>query len=206
MAFLALATATLNAQSSTFEVASVKQHKYYTNADFRPPTFLPGGRFTSTVPLDRVIAAAENGVVLDSLPSNVRAERMRPMLQKLLAERFQPVIHRETRGMPLYVLLLATGGPKLEKADIEEMDCKASDPIAECHMFFGGGGRGLHARAVDMSDLVHAVETWTGRPLIDLTDLLTLFQVFEGLGLRMEARRGNADVYVIDRIERPAEN
>ena len=46
------------APQAAFDAASIKQLKSYTNADFRTPTFLPGGRFTSIAPLDMVIAAA----------------------------------------------------------------------------------------------------------------------------------------------------
>jgi uncharacterized protein (TIGR03435 family) len=84
-----------------------------------------------------------------------------------------------------------------------------------------------------MADLVSFVGTWTDRPLLDKTgieglfhietlpwqrmdaaqtidgvpsQLPTLFQVFADLGLRMEARNGNADVYVVDHIEEPSAN
>ncbi len=40
----------------------------------------------------------------------------------------------------------------------------------------------------------------------DMADLPTLFQVFEQLGLKMDARNDEADVYVIDHIEKPSEN
>ena len=194
-------------------------------------------------------ARAEKGAIPDSLPSNVRADNMRAMLQKLLADRFHLVIHRETRGMPVYTVIAAKSGPKLAKADIEEKDCPASanlnllpgDPVVECHMFVGGRGRGLHARAANISDLVHSVEGFTDRPVIDqtglkglyrfessgwtrldagpppapgaksedgtaLADLPSLFQIFEAMGLKLEARTGKADVLVIDHIEMPAEN
>lgn len=264
--------------SVAFDVASVKQHQNYTTADFRSPVFLPGGRFTSTASMDMVIAAAwglpyhpggrlsggpkwihdrvfdidaraEKDRIPDSVASSSRSERMRPMLQKLLIDRFHLVIHRETKVMPIYALVVAKGGPKLEKADVEEKDCPAStninlqpgDTIVECHVIYGGRGRGLHARAADVSDLARAVEAWTDRPLIDqtgikglyriatkgwlpleagppstpgaksedgtaLVDLPTLFQMFEGLGLKMESQRGKAEIYVIDHIDSPTEN
>jgi uncharacterized protein (TIGR03435 family) len=273
-----LLTGGLLAQS--FDASSVKQHKSYTNADFRGPTFSPGGRFTSTAPLDMVIASAwslpyhpgarlsggpawirsddgiydidaraEKGAIPDSLPSNVRADSMRPMLQKLLTDRFHLVVHHETKEMPIYAVTIAKGGLKLAKADIEEKDCPASanlnllpgDPVVECHMFVGGRGRGLHARAANMADLVRAVEAFTDRPVIDETalnglyrfetsgwlplaagpppapgaksedgtpvaDLPSILQIFEAMGLKLEARKGKADVIVIDHIDRPSEN
>ena len=38
------------------------------------------------------------------------------MLQPLLAERFKLAIHREDKPMPVYVLVVGKGGPKLRKA------------------------------------------------------------------------------------------
>ena len=194
-------------------------------------------------------ARAEKGAIPDSLPSNVRADSMRPMLQKLLTDRFHLVVHHETKEMPIYAVTIAKGGLKLAKADIEEKDCPASanlnllpgDPVLECHMFAGGRGRGLHARAANMADLVRAVEAFADRPVIDqtglqglyrfetsgwlrldagpapapgtksedgtdLADLPSIFQIFEAMGLKLEARTGKADVIVIDHIERPTEN
>jgi uncharacterized protein (TIGR03435 family) len=40
----------------------------------------------------------------------------------------------------------------------------------------------------------------------DVSDAPTLFEVFERLGLKMEAQKGIAEVYVIDHIEKPSEN
>ena len=173
------------------------------------------------------------------------------MVQTLLADRFHLTIHRQTKIMPVYALVVGKGGPKLQPADIAEKDCPESSAPPPtptfaapdtCHSFAGGQGRGLHGRAVDMADLVSYVENWTGRPFLDKTgiqglyhietkgwlpmqllsqppapgtkaedgsdmaDLPTLFQVFEQLGLKMEARSDKADVYVVDRIEKPSEN
>src|SRR5580658_2141867 len=99
-----------------------------------------------------------------------RKNRMRLMVQTLLADRFKLVIHRETKEMPVYALVVAKGGPKLEKADIEEKDCpdvslSPGTSITACHFIGGGLGGGLHGRAVDMADVASFVENWTDRPL-----------------------------------------
>jgi len=168
------------------------------------------------------------------------------MLQALLADRFKLVIRSESKEMPVYALVAGKGGPKLQKADIEEKDCPANpggsgDGNIVCHRFNGGRGRGMHARAVNMSDLATWVQSWTDRPLIDktgikglyhietepwqpmelassspapgtkqdgvdLADLPTIFTVFERLGLKMEPQKAKVEMYVIDHIEKPAEN
>src|SRR5258708_2896331 len=40
-------------------------------------------------------------------------ETMRKMMQALLAERFQLVVHKESKQMPIYAIVVAKGGPKL---------------------------------------------------------------------------------------------
>jgi uncharacterized protein (TIGR03435 family) len=51
------------------------------------------------------------------------------MLQNLLAERFKLAIHRETKDLPLYSLVVAKNGPKL-KESAEEPAPKDFDPDA----------------------------------------------------------------------------
>ena len=110
------------------------------------------------------------GVFPDGLSDEARLDRERLMLQALLAERFKLVIHREVKELPVYALVVAKGGPKLQKADIEEKDCPdpsttpASDPKTLCHTFNGGIGRGIHARAVSISEFANDIENWTGSP------------------------------------------
>ena len=193
-------------------------------------------------------ATAPEGALPESISRKDRNDRERSMLQALLADRFKLVVHHEMKEMPVYALVVGKGGPKLEKADIDEKDCPATpdgppvgDGTVVCHRFNGGRGRGLHARAVDMADLVSWVEAWTDRPLLDKTgikglykiettpwlpmevattspppgtkqdgadvsDLPTLFTVFERLGLKMEPRKDHVEFIVIDHIEKPTMN
>jgi uncharacterized protein (TIGR03435 family) len=265
-----------SASPLAFEVVSVKPHPAG-DARMQFPSFLPGGRLISHAPMFIVIATAYNvsfqgprlsggpdwirsadGVYdieatppKDALPqglaSNVRAERLRSMLQALLIDRFKLVIRRETKEMPVYTLTVGKGGLKLTKAAIEEKDCPDSDPSdpndgkVYCHQISGGRGRGLHGQAVDMADIVKHVENWTDRPLLDKTgvhglfqidtkgwlpiqvgpppaagakaedgadmaDVLTVFQMFEKLGLKMEPQKDRAEIFVIEHIEKPTAN
>jgi len=177
------------------------------------PSFQAGGRFTSRAPLMIVIATAYNvsfqgprltggpawirgaesvydieatppkDAIPEGLPSNERAERLRAMLQALLADRFKLVIRREMKEMPVYELVLGKGPLKLQKAAIEEKDCSdapaagPNDNKIRCHQINGGRGRGLHSQAVTMSDIVGYVENWTDRPFVDKTGLKGLFQI-----------------------------
>src|SRR5262249_45344096 len=129
------------------------------------------------------------------LSGQTRDERVRAMVQALLVDRFKLVIHRESKEIPVYALLVAKGGPKMQRADIDEKDCpepeasiNALGPVSPstptpdvCHAFNGGMGRGLHARAASMSDLAVFVENWTDRPLLDKTGIKGLYR-FETKG------------------------
>ncbi len=127
-------------------------------------------------------ATAPSGAVPEGLSARERTDKMRSMLQALLADRFKLVIRRETKELPIYALVVGKGGPKLQKADIQEKDCPdipLSAPAANspCHRFTGGRGRGLHARAVDMTDLVDFVQNWTDRPFFNKTGLKGLYKI-----------------------------
>ena len=197
-----------------FEVASVRPHKPG-DGHLAPPIFLSNGRFTSAAPLLYVIAGAYNipnpsnplrlsgspawitdtvydieakapeGEIHGGLPAKARIEKERSMLQALLIERFKLVIHRETKEIPVYALVVGKSGPKFPRADIEEKECP-TDPITpiasrdgsvHCHQISGGRGAGLRGRAVGMSDVAGYVEGWTDRPLLDKTGLKGLYRI-----------------------------
>jgi uncharacterized protein (TIGR03435 family) len=268
--FLLLVMATVVAQAQTrqlkFEVASVRA----SGAPDRggDAEFLPGGKLAiKNVSLLWIITVAYNLPVqsrrltsepqfkqlLDTrydisaaAPSDSahpgRAE-MRQMMQDLLAERFGLKLRREMKEQPLYALTVARGGPKLEAAGLEEKDCESRSGAQACHQIGGGQGRGLHAVAADMDDVVVFVQNWTDKPMVDKTgltalyrlntegwvpmqqmvptadgaltpeqmrmsssDRLTIFQMFEKLGLRMEQQRGAVEMFTVVGLERPSEN
>jgi uncharacterized protein (TIGR03435 family) len=210
------------AKAPAFDVASVKAQGSGDNR-FALPAALPGGRFIAKCPLRFVIAFAyklpfnpdvrlsgipdwaaslQAGAVFDieatgamppGLSDMARVDRTRLMVQTLLADRFRLAIRRETKEMPVYALVVGKGGPKLQRADIEEKDCavaSAAPPAASdivCHSFIGGRGRGLKGRAVDMSDLASYMENWTDRPLLDKTGITGLFHIETKGWLPMEA-------------------
>ncbi len=106
------------------------------------------------------------------------------MLQALLADRFKLKIRRETKEMPVYAIVVAKGGPKLEQADIQEKDCTEGPfivmpgtPNTACHSFIGGQVRAIHARAVSLADVGAYVENWADRPIVDKTGLDGLYRI-----------------------------
>src|SRR4051794_31241129 len=51
-----------------------------------------------------------------TMPPTTTQEQFRVMLQNLLAERFKLTIHRETRELPMYSLVVAKNGPKMKES------------------------------------------------------------------------------------------
>ncbi len=49
-----------------------------------------------------------------TMPPDTSKEQLRMMLQNLLAERFKLAIHRETKELPMYSLVVAKNGPKMK--------------------------------------------------------------------------------------------
>src|SRR6266699_4795196 len=50
-------------------------------------------------------------------PPDTPAKQIRLMMRTLLAERFKLVLHRESRVLPVYSLVVAKNGPKLQEAN-----------------------------------------------------------------------------------------
>jgi uncharacterized protein (TIGR03435 family) len=121
------------------------------------------------------------GAIPADLPAKARNEKMRQMLQALLADRFKLKVHYERMEQPVYALVVAKNGPKLDKAKLEEKDCAsraldALDP-ASCHRFMGGQGQGMHAQAVDMTDLAEFLSHFSDKPFIDKTGVAGLYNI-----------------------------
>jgi uncharacterized protein (TIGR03435 family) len=57
-------------------------------------------------------------------PAKTAPEAAKSMLQTLLADRFKLVVKREERPMPVYILKVASGKPKLKESDGSDSGCK----------------------------------------------------------------------------------
>jgi uncharacterized protein (TIGR03435 family) len=134
-------------------------------------------------------ARAEPGAVPAGMRSVERQQRMQMMLRNLLADRFKLSVHTEIREMPVYAIVAAKNGPKLEQSRVAEKDC--DQHIADgrgkgggfsiedmpCHQIGGGQGRGLHANAATVADIALFVANWSDRPLVDRTGLKDLYRL-----------------------------
>jgi uncharacterized protein (TIGR03435 family) len=101
-------------------------------------------------------------------------DQLRLMLQRLLADRFQLRVHRETKEGPAYSLTIAgKNGLKLQPADAA--GCAAPKPNP-CGRFRKSGGS-ITGERVSMAELAHLLGSLTGLPVTDDTGLRGVFNL-----------------------------
>ena len=153
--------------------------------------------------------------------------QLRLMLRSLLEERFKMAVHREKRELPVFAMRIVSGGPKF---------AAAADPDHRTVGFAEGGlklqGYSMPALAEFLTRLPPV-----GRPVLDETGLNGAFDMIlkmsdlqpnaepadmkrgirdwnsiftdvqTSLGIKLESRKSEIDVLVIDRAEKvPTEN
>lgn len=142
-----------------------------------------------------------------------------PCLRKLLADRFKLAIDRETKEFPVYALVPAKNGPKIQA--VEDQGGHSTN-----------SKRGhLEAKRATMARLAEFLARQMDRPVVDLTEmtgvytfaldwipdeaaaaadavgptLLTALQ--QQLGLKLQPQKAPIEIIVVDHVERvPVEN
>jgi uncharacterized protein (TIGR03435 family) len=232
-----------------FEVASVRlyndegvgprnYHSTYSpqgvNFGARPVAFLIGEAYG--VPLTQIVPAqtTAKGELLKYLREGydivaktdhpVSKAELRLMLQSLLADRFRLTLHRETITRPVYRLVIAKGGPKLE----------ASEDGGEIVMVSGPDG--FTFRNAEVFRLAGYLSSFVDRVVVDETGLAGLYNfvvkapedirtsgkpdgtspdspsgamfadVLKPLGLRLVAGMAPVEYLMVDHVERPSGN
>jgi len=148
-------------------------------------------------------------------------QEMRVKLRALMADRFKLKIHRETKEMPVYALVVAKNGPKIEK--------KGDGLTPQSGMSTRQGPEGkmlLTGTDAPVAYLARELSNRVGRTVVDKTGLHGNYDfkmtfapdladsegpsiftaVDEQLGLKLEAQRGPVEVIVIDQVEHPTPN
>ena len=186
-----------------FEVASIKQDKSGARG---VQFMLRPGRFTATnIPIRMVIKFAYHlqsnnqltggpgwinsdkydieGKEFDSFAESMKghplektAEHIRRMVQSMLADRFNLKVHRETKELPVYALVVANHGPKLTEMKLPPPAHMEGKPAAGRGP---GGGEGfrlmglghLEGRAVTTRFLADVLTQQLGRLVVDDTGL-----------------------------------
>jgi uncharacterized protein (TIGR03435 family) len=124
-------------------------------------------------------------------------------------DRFQLVVHRETREMPVYALMVGKNGTKLR-------EWKEGDPTPEFHGTNNFRDRGTMQHFADFLCDGPGVD----RPVLDKTGLKGVYSFYvewdddqdflhamqEQFGLKLESQKGPVDVLTIDHVEKPSSN
>ena len=155
--------------------------------------------------------------VIAKVPPDASKEQRMLMLQRLLAERFKLVVHRETKELPIYRLVTGKDKPKLRAV---EDDGSAPETGS-------GDGHQIKAHHISMKSLAATLQGWIGDTVADATGLTGLYDlnldfnfdesmssegptIFEAvqrqLRLKLEAGKGPVDVVIIDHVEKPSVN
>jgi uncharacterized protein (TIGR03435 family) len=170
--------------------------------------------------------------VLAKIPDGASRAQVPEMLQALLAERFKLAVHRESKELPVYALVVGKNGPKLKES--------SPDNHAPTRMSTGQNG----SRHIELTQTATALgdylSPFLGRPVLDLTGLNGSYQVVldiagedfriagrparpdserpgdansdpsgasifasvEQLGLKLEPRKAPIEIIVVDRLEK----
>jgi uncharacterized protein (TIGR03435 family) len=175
------------------------------------PSWMGSTRFDIQATTD-----ADTDAMLRALSSERDREVKRSMVQRLLEDRFAMKLHRETRTLPAYDLVVAKGGSKLEAS---KSDGKS----------IGTGGTHFNAQGLTTELIAEQLSLIAGRVVVDKTGLdgtydlklkwtpddapatvdssPSLFTAIEEqLGLQLKAAKEPVAVLVVDHIEAPSPN
>jgi uncharacterized protein (TIGR03435 family) len=158
-------------------------------------------------------------------------DQARTMLQTLLADRFKLAVHRETKELDVYSLVVGKNGSKLQAAkEDEKTDTTQVRTQSGLQMTF---------QKMPIVGLVNTVANILGSPVLDKTELKGFYDfklewtpdgsqfrkpgndglaqsvdsapdligaLQEQLGLKMEKKKGPGEVLVVDHAEKASEN
>lgn len=165
----------------------------------------------------------ETAAAYEKLPRDQKKQVTYSMMQALLADRFKLKFHKETRDLPIYNLVAAKGGPKIEPTpqgkgtgysmgpgkitgngiELDSLAFSLSNEIGRIIVNQTGLSGGYN---IDLKWQPDAMQAGANSSSVDppLPDLFTALQ--EQAGLKLEPAKGPVDVYVIDHVEKPSEN
>lgn len=149
-----------------------------------------------------------------AMPAN--EDRLRLMLQTMLAERFKLVARHENKELPVYALTVGKNGPKLP-------DVKPDDAgFVKMPAGQGNAGGNILVTRASMQDFAFLLsgDPSIDRPVLDKTGLQgvhvlplhwdadenVMTAVEDEFGLKFESQKAPVDTLIIDHIEKPDPN
>jgi uncharacterized protein (TIGR03435 family) len=241
-----LASAQAKESQSTFDVAAISLHDPAPHERSHIVSSDKGGSFTTRnvsllaiaqyafmIPDSRIMnvpawmktehfdidAKSDDAVTerLSKLDWNQAKQIKHGMIQSLLADRFKLAVHRETRVLPVYELVVSKGGSKLSASKAQGL------------MVNHGLGR-LDAQGMTVAGIAQELASDAGRVIVDKTGLDGRFDIDlkwtpddsigqaadgppslftalkEQIGLELVPAKGPVEVLVIDHVEQPSAN
>jgi uncharacterized protein (TIGR03435 family) len=177
---------------------------------------------TERFDVDARATTSSDATPVDPLKASAEQRKTGERLRNLLADRFQLTLHREMKEQPVYELVVARSGPKLQAST------EGKNLIRRGRGTLKGQSVGLGMLAVNLSNELErrvADKTgltgnydfelkWTPVPLYGVEeprpedpDRPSIFTALpEQLGLRLDSKKGPVEVLVVDRAERPSKN
>jgi uncharacterized protein (TIGR03435 family) len=161
--------------------------------------------------------------IVAKIPAGAQKDQRPAMMQTLLAERFHLAVHRGSKEMPAYALVVAKSGPKLQQVEPGGTSMNDNED---------NSSRRITAERVSMAALAEALARIVEHPVVDRTGLQGVYSLKlqytpdnaksdgpdaagtsiyaalqEQLGLKLQTQRLPVEVIVVDHVERvPTEN
>lgn len=130
--------------------------------------------------------ASERFDVSAKIPEGVSRDQVPEMLQSLLEDRFALKVHRGSKDLPVYALVVEPGGPKMQESPADPegtAPCKTVTDVKAaggrggvnvnygCGSYFAFGNNQLEGKKLTMPLLCDILGRFTDRPVIDATGL-----------------------------------
>ena len=169
--------------------------------------------------------SSESYDILAKTGASAPVSQLRTMLQDLLAERFKLALHRETRMLPVYRLVIAKGGPNLPPANAGSshplVHTRESLPRVQDDSFIF-----VDASMADFAQMLAQLRGFD-LPVVDGTGITGTFDIVlksapgpvreadtattfaliqEQLGLKLVLAKSPVEVVVIDHADKPSGN
>jgi uncharacterized protein (TIGR03435 family) len=160
---------------------------------------------------------------------------LQEMLQGMLADRFQLVVHREMKEKPVFELVVAKGGPKFQETKPDEP--RPAGPTLPGGGVLGQGADGAtHMYNMSMGVLAALLTSKSDRTVLDKTGLAghysfdihepaqmaapsagqtgptedeqrpAVADALKGVGLELKPAKEQVEKLVIDQVEKPSAN
>jgi uncharacterized protein (TIGR03435 family) len=149
---------------------------------------------------------------------------LRPLLRSLLADRFKLGVHRESKELPIYELIVAESGAKIQAnttggaqvlnavGRLSGRNQSVASFAAQVSLFVGRtvvdrtGLNGEYGYLLEWTPDPNPASSGDTQAAPERTGPSIFTALQEQLGLQLKSTKGPVEIVVIDQVERPSEN